>query len=130
MADDDATRALHVLAAARIAGFGERLATVRAIGELTFVLASGLEIRFGDASALAVKLAVVRAGTAWGNPACYGQGGSACTGVPATTASLDAHAAVGGVAIVSGQLGTTVGTSALVQRSWSTARSAMRLASS
>ncbi len=54
------------------------------------------------------------AGTAWGNPACYGQGGTACTGVPATTASLDEHAAVGGVAIVTGQLGTTVGTSALV----------------
>jgi glucose/arabinose dehydrogenase len=59
-------------------------------------------------------LAVVRAGTAWGNPACYGQGGTACTGVPATTASLDQHAAVGGVAIVTGQLGTTVGTSAIV----------------
>jgi glucose/arabinose dehydrogenase len=59
-------------------------------------------------------LAVVRAGTAWGNPACYGQGGTACTGVPATTATLDEHAAVGGVAIVTGQLGTTVGTSAIV----------------
>jgi len=59
-------------------------------------------------------LAVVRAGTAWGNPACYGQGGTACTGVPATTASLDPHAAVSGVAIVTGQLGTTVGTSAIV----------------
>ncbi len=59
-------------------------------------------------------LAVVRAGTAWGNPACYGQGGTACTGVPATIATLDEHAAVGGVAIVNGQLGATIGTSALV----------------
>ena len=59
-------------------------------------------------------LAVVAAGTAWGNPACYGQGGTACTRVPATTATLDRHAAVSGVAIVTGQLGTTVGASAIV----------------
>jgi glucose/arabinose dehydrogenase len=59
-------------------------------------------------------LAVVREGTAWGNPDCYGQGGSACTNVPATTASLDAHAAVSDLAIVTGQLGSGVGTSAVV----------------
>ena len=59
-------------------------------------------------------LAVVERGQAWGFPDCYGQGGRACTGVPAPVAALDAHAAVGGVAIVRGQLGTTVGTSAIV----------------
>jgi len=59
-------------------------------------------------------LAVVRAGTAWGNPACYGQGGAACSGVPTTTATLDRHAAVSGVAVVTGQLGAGVGTSAIV----------------
>lgn len=63
-------------------------------------------------------LAVVREGTAWGNPGCYGQGGSACTGVPAATAVLDEHAAVSGVAIVTGQLGTAVGTAAVVAE-WS-----------
>jgi glucose/arabinose dehydrogenase len=59
-------------------------------------------------------LAVVREGEDWGFPDCYGQGGSACAGVPQPTAVLDKHAAVGGVAIVTGQLGATVGTSALV----------------
>jgi glucose/arabinose dehydrogenase len=59
-------------------------------------------------------LAVVPAGTAWRNPTCYGQGGTACTGVPAVTGVLDQHAAVSGVAIVTGELGTTVGTAAIV----------------
>ena len=59
-------------------------------------------------------LAVVRSGQEWGFPDCYGQGGSACTGVPAPVAVLDTHAAVSGVAIVTGGLGSTVGSSALV----------------
>jgi glucose/arabinose dehydrogenase len=59
-------------------------------------------------------LAIVRQGQAWGFPACYGQGGSVCAGVPAPLAVLDKHAAVSGVAIVTGQLGRTVGTTALV----------------
>ena len=59
-------------------------------------------------------LAVVRAGDDWKFPACYDQGGSACAGVPAVLASLGKHAAAGGVAVVTGQLGTTVGTAALV----------------
>ena len=59
-------------------------------------------------------LAVVRQGQAWGFPACYGQGGAACAGAPQPTAVLDEHAAVSGVAIVTGQLGPAVGTSALV----------------
>jgi glucose/arabinose dehydrogenase len=59
-------------------------------------------------------LAVVTAGQSWGFPGCYGQGGTACTGVPAPTAVLSKHAAVSGVAIVTGQLGSTVGTGAVV----------------
>jgi glucose/arabinose dehydrogenase len=59
-------------------------------------------------------LAIVRQGQAWGFPACYGQGGTVCAGVPAPLAVLDTHAAVSGVAIVTGQLGRTVGTTALV----------------
>jgi glucose/arabinose dehydrogenase len=64
-------------------------------------------------------LAIVRQGESWGFPTCYGQGGSACSGVPQPVAVLDAHAGVSGVAIVTGQLGTTVGTSAIVAE-WST----------
>jgi glucose/arabinose dehydrogenase len=59
-------------------------------------------------------LAVVREGQDWGFPACYGQGGAACTGAPDPTATLDKHAGSGGVAIVTGQLGPSVGTSAIV----------------
>jgi glucose/arabinose dehydrogenase len=59
-------------------------------------------------------LAVVRQGQAWGFPNCYGQRGVACAGVPRPTAVLDKHAAVSGVAIVTGQLGPRVGTSAIV----------------
>ena len=44
-------------------------------------------------------LALVRSGQDWGFPGCYGQGGSACSGVPRPVAVLDAHAAAGGVAI-------------------------------
>ena len=63
-------------------------------------------------------LAQVQAGQSWGFPDCYGQGGDSCSGVPAPVAELDQHAAVSGVAIVTGQLGGTVGTSALVAE-WS-----------
>ncbi|HEY8765861.1 MAG TPA: hypothetical protein VIP09_01140 [Dehalococcoidia bacterium] len=38
-------------------------------------------------------LAVVQQGQEWGFPDCYGQGGDACTGVPAPIAALDKHAA-------------------------------------
>ncbi len=64
-------------------------------------------------------LAIVRSGQDWGFPDCYGQGGTGCTGVPAPLAVLDKHAAVSGVAVVTGQLGTTIGTSALVAE-WAT----------
>jgi len=59
-------------------------------------------------------LSLVRAGEAWGFPDCYGQGGTSCAGVPRATASLDPHAAVSGLVIVTGHLGSTRGTAALV----------------
>jgi glucose/arabinose dehydrogenase len=63
-------------------------------------------------------LALVREGTRWGNPGCYGQGGSACRGVPDVVAHLDPHAAVSGVAIATGRVAASKGTSALVAE-WS-----------
>jgi glucose/arabinose dehydrogenase len=59
-------------------------------------------------------LAVVRPGEDWRFPGCYGQGGAACSGVPAVLATLGTHAAAGGVAIATGQLGGAIGTAALV----------------
>jgi glucose/arabinose dehydrogenase len=64
-------------------------------------------------------LAVVRSGQAWGFPACYGQGGAACTGVPAPIAVLDKHAAVSGVAIVTEGLDPSLTPSAFVAE-WAT----------
>ena len=59
--DSDAVRAIKAIATARRAGFGVRIAGVRATAdELTFVLAGGLQLRFGDLTALPVKLAVAR----------------------------------------------------------------------
>ena len=52
-------------------------------------------------------LAVVRSGQDWGFPACYGQQAKACAATPKPTAVLDAHAAAGGVALVTGQLGSS-----------------------
>jgi glucose/arabinose dehydrogenase len=66
-------------------------------------------------------LALVREGQDWGFPGCYGQGGPACAGVPKPVAVLDQHAAVGSIAIAAGQLGESVGTSALVAE-WSSAK--------
>ncbi|MEY2460913.1 MAG: hypothetical protein QOG30_2743 [Acidimicrobiaceae bacterium] len=48
-------------------------------------------------------LAVVQQGQAWGFPDCYGQGGSACTGVPTPVAELDKHAAVSGITFWDGK---------------------------
>jgi glucose/arabinose dehydrogenase len=59
-------------------------------------------------------LALVQAGQSWGFPECHGQGGGACDGVPSPIAVLDKHAAVSGVAFVAGNLGTIVGTGAVV----------------
>lgn len=58
--------------------------------------------------------ALVRQGESWGFPACYGQAGKACTGVPKPTAVLGKHAAVGGVAFLTTQLGGRYTSSALV----------------
>jgi glucose/arabinose dehydrogenase len=59
-------------------------------------------------------LAIVRAGSDWRSPGCYDQGGSACSGVPAVLATLDKHAAAGGVAFASGTLGSALRDAALV----------------
>jgi glucose/arabinose dehydrogenase len=59
-------------------------------------------------------LAVVRAGQNWGFPTCYGQATAACANKPKPVAVLDAHAAAGGVALVSAQLGDRYRLSALV----------------
>jgi glucose/arabinose dehydrogenase len=59
-------------------------------------------------------LALVRAGESWGFPACYGQDSARCGDVPQPIAALDRHAAVSGVAIVTGQLGSSIGTGAAV----------------
>jgi glucose/arabinose dehydrogenase len=45
-------------------------------------------------------LAVVKQGEDWGFPACYGQGGSDCAGVPSPLGVLDPHSGAGGVAIL------------------------------
>ncbi len=66
-------------------------------------------------------LSVVREGQDWGFPGCYGQGGAVCAGVPEPTAVLDKHGAVGGVAILTGELGASVGTAAIVAE-WNVAR--------
>ena len=59
LSDDAAARAVRALAIARSAGFGARIATIRATAnELTFVLPGGVELRFGDAGSLPLKLAV------------------------------------------------------------------------
>src|SRR6185437_11965573 len=59
-------------------------------------------------------LAVVHEGDDWKFPHCYGQGGNACTGVPQPVGVLDQHAAAASVVIVTGELGSNVGTAALV----------------
>ena len=59
-------------------------------------------------------LSIVHQGQDWDFPACYGQGGDVCEGAPSPIAELDPHAAVSDVAIVTGQLGTRVGTAEIV----------------
>jgi glucose/arabinose dehydrogenase len=59
-------------------------------------------------------LAIVRSGQDWGFPECYGQGGADCAGAPSPVAVLDVHAAVAGVTIVDGELGSNIGHAALV----------------
>ena len=66
-------------------------------------------------------LARVRQGQNWRFPQCYGQATSPCAGVPRPIAVLDKHAAAGGVAVVTGQLGASVGSAALVAE-WQASR--------
>ena len=59
--DADAARGVQALAIARRARFGTRITAVRATDrELTFVLAAGPELRFGDATSMPLKLGVVK----------------------------------------------------------------------
>ena len=61
VADEDAAQAIRALAAARAGGLAVRIKTVRSSSrELTFVLASRLELRLGDATALPQKVAAAR----------------------------------------------------------------------
>lgn len=66
-------------------------------------------------------LSLVREGQDWRFPACYGQGGPACAGVPEPIAVLDKHAAVGGIATVSGPLALASAISVLVTE-WNSAK--------
>jgi glucose/arabinose dehydrogenase len=66
-------------------------------------------------------LALVRPGENWGFPACYGQRGTACRGVPAPIAVLDKHAAAGGIVVLTTELGKRFDGSALVAE-WHTGK--------
>lgn len=72
-------------------------------------------------------LAVLGAGQDWGFPSCTGLGpvagvdASVCAGVPEPVAVLDQHAAVSGLAFISGALGAGTGTSAVVAE-WATGK--------
>jgi glucose/arabinose dehydrogenase len=66
-------------------------------------------------------LALVRPGQVWGFPNCYGQGGPTCAGVPGPVATLDKHAAASGVAVVTGPISGSAGTSAIVAE-WATGK--------
>ena len=107
---------LQVLATGIRAPVG--LAVIPASGEL--LVSMNQRDQLGDATP-GDWLSIVEDGQDWGFPDCYGQGGAACTGVPTPLAELDRHAAVSGVAVVDGRLGTTVGMAALVAE-WTTGR--------
>ena len=57
-------------------------------------------------------LGAITDGQSWGFPACYGQSGTACAGVPHPVAVLGKHAAVTGVAVLTGPLATRTGSGA------------------
>lgn len=71
-------------------------------------------------------LAVVFAGDTFGFPECYGQAGPACDGTPAPVAVLDVHAAVSGIAVVTGALAvgdpSTGGELAAIVAEWATGK--------
>jgi cell division protein FtsQ len=61
IADADASRAIHALTTARSADFAIRITRVRSTEDgLSFLLATGLELRFGDAGSFSEKVAVAR----------------------------------------------------------------------
>jgi glucose/arabinose dehydrogenase len=66
-------------------------------------------------------LAVVRPGQDWGFPLCYGQKSGDCANAPQPLAVLDKHAAVSGVAVVSGALSGGNGSAAVVAE-WNTGK--------
>jgi glucose/arabinose dehydrogenase len=66
-------------------------------------------------------LGLVRRGENWRFPACYGQGGAACRGVPVPVAVLAPHAAAGGVTVLTNELGGRYSGSALVAE-WQTGK--------
>jgi glucose/arabinose dehydrogenase len=59
-------------------------------------------------------LAAVESGQAWGFPDCYGQGGPPCASAPSPLATLDPHAAVGGITLLDAQPDAGRGRSAVV----------------
>jgi glucose/arabinose dehydrogenase len=66
-------------------------------------------------------LALVRRGENWRFPACYGQDGPACSGVPAPIAVLAPHAAAGGVTVLRTEFDGRFSGSALVAE-WQTGK--------
>jgi plastocyanin len=60
------------------------------------------------------QLGIIREGSNWGFPTCYGQGGPACKGIATALAYLPPHNGSAGLALVDGQLGQAYGTSAFV----------------
>jgi plastocyanin len=60
------------------------------------------------------QLGIIREGSDWGLPTCYGQGGAVCNGVATAIAYLPQHNGSAGLALVNGQLGQAYGTSAFI----------------
>jgi glucose/arabinose dehydrogenase/plastocyanin len=60
------------------------------------------------------QLGIIRQGSNWGFPTCYGQGGAVCKGIATATAYLPQHNGSAGLALVDGQLGDGYKTSAFV----------------
>jgi glucose/arabinose dehydrogenase len=60
------------------------------------------------------QFGLVSAGSDWGYPWCWGQGGNPCRGVSHALVDDDQHAASDGITFVKGQWGAGDGTSALV----------------
>jgi glucose/arabinose dehydrogenase len=116
-----ATRWSGSVVSFRTDGSGLRLVAraIRAPFGLAYTASGELLVSMNQRDDLGTKtpgdwLAAVRHGQNWGFPACYGQGGAACAGVPAPIGVLDPHAAAGGVAPLTDELGGGFDGSALV----------------